>query len=80
MNRILSIFGFFRHGHAESVSMRRDPLLLFRTFAPSLIERQELEVTHFHAPEVLAQWVRQSEAPNRLRLNWAVCSEGGRES
>lgn len=80
MNRILSIFGFFRHGHAERVSMQHDPFLLFRTFAPSLIEEQELQVTHFHAPSVLARWVRQSESPNGLRLNWAVCSEGDRES
>lgn len=80
MNRILSIFGFFRHGHAEGMSMRPDPFLLFRTFAPTLIETQELEVTHSHAPAVLARWVRQSESPNGLRLNWAVCSEGGRES
>lgn len=80
MNRILSIFGFFRHGHAERAPMRRDPFLLFRTFAPTLIEKQELEATHFHAPAVLGRWVRQSESPNGLRLNWAVCSEGGRES
>ncbi|GEM_PF-3447756 len=80
MNRFLSIFGFFRHGHAEGVSVRRDPFLLFPTFASGLVEYPELEL-HFHAPAMLAQWVRESgQSRNALRLNWAVRSEGGRES
>ena len=80
MNRFSSIFGFFRHGHAEGISVRHDPFLLFHTFALGLIEKEESEVNHFHSAAILARWVRETESRNGLRLNWAVCSEGGRKS
>lgn len=81
MNRILSIFGFFRHGHAEGVSMRRNPFILFRPFAPGLTDPQELELNNIHRSAIIARWIRQPEpSRNGLRLNWGVCSEGGRES
>lgn len=77
---IRAIFDLFRHGRAERDVFRRDGFLLFRTFAPGLIEAEELEI-HFRAPAILARWHRESgRSRNELRLNWAVCSEGGRES
>ena len=77
---IRAIFDLFRHGRAERDVSRRDGSLLFRTFAPGLIETEELEA-HFHVPAMLARWGREpGPSRNGLRLNWAVCSGGGRES
>lgn len=77
---IRAIFDLFRHGRAERDASRGDGFLLFHTLAPGLIETEELEV-HFQAPAILAPMDRESgQSRNGLRLNWAVCSEGGRES
>lgn len=77
---IRPIFDLFRHGRAERDASRGDGFLLFRTFASGLIEADELEV-QFPAPAMLARWDRESgQSRNGLRLSWAVCSEGGRES
>ena len=77
---IRAIFDLFRHGRAERDASRGDGFLLFRTFAPGLIETEELKV-HFHAPAILARWDRESgQSRNGLRLNWVVCSEGGHKS
>jgi hypothetical protein len=74
---IRAIFSLFRHGRAEAHSLRHDPLILFRAFAPTLLEQEEHRLS-VNVPVVIGRWCQASESPNVLRLTWAVLNEGGR--
>jgi hypothetical protein len=71
---IRAIFSLFRHGRAEAHSLRHDPLILFRAFAPTLLEEEEHRLT-LNAPVIFGRWGQSGQS---LRLTWAVRNEGGR--
>lgn len=84
MNRILSIFAFFRHGSA--VLFRRNPLILIRTCAPNPTQEQDHELersskTLLHLPvrTVTAKRISRSKlrmAPLTLRWELAESADG----